>query len=114
MNKYATGIGFEDDFLWDYNNNKETVLLQQAKALGLIVHIWTFKDDDLLFNARNNIVPSIVYRTCIASLKNNLNLTESSQNSQIFMLLSRRCSCSKKEKRATSKVAQNEYDSFKK
>ena len=51
VNKYATGIGFEDDFLWDYDENKETALLQQARSLGLIVHIWTFKDDDLLFNA---------------------------------------------------------------
>lgn len=27
VNKYATGVGFEDDFLWDYNSNKATALL---------------------------------------------------------------------------------------
>jgi hypothetical protein len=51
INKYATGIGFEDDFLWDYDRNEQTALLKQTRDLGLIVHIWTFKDDDLLFNA---------------------------------------------------------------
>lgn len=56
VNKYATGVGFEDEFLWDYKNNNETALLAQARSLGLIVHIWTFKDDVLLFNAKNSIV----------------------------------------------------------
>ena len=69
INKYATGIGFEDDFLWDYDRNEQTALLKQTRDLGLIVHIWTFKDDDLLFNAQNNIVKFILYRKCIESLR---------------------------------------------
>ncbi len=59
VNKYATGVGFEDEFLWDYRSNKPTALLEQARSLELVVHIWTFKDDVLLFNAKNNIVRSL-------------------------------------------------------
>lgn len=55
VNKYATGIGFQDNLIWDYSKNAPRDTLNQAKALGLIVHIWTFKDDVLLFNVKNNI-----------------------------------------------------------
>lgn len=53
---YATGVGFEDNNLWDYTNNKISDTFYEAKNLGLIVHIWTFKDDELFFNAKTNIV----------------------------------------------------------
>jgi hypothetical protein len=92
VNKYATGIGFEDDFLWDYDTNKPTALLEQARRLGLIVHIWTFKDDALLFNAKNNIVILHLFSKCIVLLRKCLSLMESSQNFAIFTPLSRRCS----------------------
>ncbi len=55
VNKYATGIGFQDSVLWDYTKNSPRETLKQAQALGLMVHIWTFKDDVLLFNVKNNI-----------------------------------------------------------
>ena len=55
VNKYATGIGFQDSILWDYTKNSPRETLKQAQALGLMVHIWTFKDDVLLFNVKNNI-----------------------------------------------------------
>ena len=55
INKYATGIGFEDKMIWDYTTNKAKDTLQKTKDLGMIVHIWTFKDDVLLFNVKNNI-----------------------------------------------------------
>ena len=57
--KYATGVGFEDGFIWDYKSDRATALLEQARGLGLIVHIWTFKDDELFFNAKDNIVKVI-------------------------------------------------------
>lgn len=55
VNKYATGIGFQDNLIWDYSKNAPRDTLNLARALGLIVHIWTFKDDVLLFNVKNNI-----------------------------------------------------------
>lgn len=56
INKYATGIGFEDDILWDYDTNTVTDVLEKTRQLGMQVHIWTFKDDDLLFNSPDNLV----------------------------------------------------------
>lgn len=55
INKYATGIGFQDSIIWDYSTNTARDTLQKTKDLGMIVHIWTFKDDVLLFNVKNNI-----------------------------------------------------------
>lgn len=55
INKYATGIGFQDSMIWDYSTNTARDTLQKTKDLGMIVHIWTFKDDVLLFNVKNNI-----------------------------------------------------------
>ncbi len=56
INAYATGIGFEEKVLWDYAANAPTDTFYKARALGLIIHIWTFKDDVLFFNAPTNIV----------------------------------------------------------
>lgn len=56
VNKYATGIGFQDTILYDYSTHRMTEILQQTRDLGMIVHIWTFKDDMLLFDAKTNIV----------------------------------------------------------
>ncbi len=53
---YATGIGFNDGLLWNYDNNTITKLFYDTRNLGLLIHIWTFKDDQLLFNSKNNIV----------------------------------------------------------
>jgi glycerophosphoryl diester phosphodiesterase len=55
VNKYATGIGFQDGIIWDYSKNVVKEVLKQTQDLGLIAHIWTFKDDVLLFNSKNNI-----------------------------------------------------------
>ena len=52
---YATGIGFQDSIIWDYKLMEPTDVLKQMKDLGMKVHIWTFKDDVLLFEAENNI-----------------------------------------------------------
>lgn len=56
INKYATGIGFEERILWDYKTNTPTATFTEARQLGLLIHIWTFKDDVLFFNAHTNIV----------------------------------------------------------
>lgn len=53
--QYATGIGFADTNLWDYKTNQPSATFYQAKDLGLIVHLWTFKDDVLFFNAKTNL-----------------------------------------------------------
>ena len=55
VNQYATGIGFQDKLLWDYFSNTPTDTLKKTRDLGMIVHVWTFKDDELLFSASNNI-----------------------------------------------------------
>jgi hypothetical protein len=66
VNKYATGIGFQDTILYDYSTHRMTEILEQTRALGMIVHIWTFKDDMLLFDAKTNIVNLLlIYRICI-------------------------------------------------
>ena len=62
---YATGIGFNDKALWNYTTNTATPLLRQMRDRGLIVHIWTFKDDILMFNSKNNIVDHILCRICM-------------------------------------------------
>lgn len=56
INKYATGIGFEDRILWDYKTNTPKETLQNTRDFGMQVHIWTFKDDVLLFNSADNLV----------------------------------------------------------
>jgi glycerophosphoryl diester phosphodiesterase len=56
INKYATGIGFEDAIIYNYTAHQLSTVLEQCRSLGLMVHIWTFKDDNLLFDAKNNLV----------------------------------------------------------
>jgi glycerophosphoryl diester phosphodiesterase len=56
---YATGIGFEEKVLWDYSSNKPTETFYNSRALGLQIHIWTFKDDVLFLNAKTNIVTHV-------------------------------------------------------
>ncbi len=63
--QYATGIGFADTNLWDYKTNQPSATFYQAKDLGLIVHLWTFKDDVLFFNAKTNLVIMNLFRKCI-------------------------------------------------
>ena len=60
INKYATGIGFEDRIVWNYEDDKETDIVTKTRALGMIVHVWTFKDDVLLFEVPNNIVNILI------------------------------------------------------
>lgn len=69
INKYATGIGFQDTILYDYTNHRMSTILGDLRGLGLIVHIWTFKDDVLLFEAKTNIVTYFsLFRICINML----------------------------------------------
>lgn len=42
-------------------------MLKQVRDRGLIVHIWTFKDDVLMFNAKTNIVIHYLYSNLIKS-----------------------------------------------
>lgn len=56
VNKYANGIGFEDYIIWDYARKTPNPVLEKAKDLGLLVHVWTFKDEKPIFNATTNIV----------------------------------------------------------
>lgn len=57
---YATGIGFQDGIIWDYKNKKPFTVHTDTQALGMLVHVWTFRDDDNPpFNATNNIVSSV-------------------------------------------------------
>lgn len=41
--------------IWDYTHNTTKDTLKKTRDLGMIAHIWTFKDDVLLFNVKNNI-----------------------------------------------------------
>ena len=53
---YATGVGLNDYWLWDKEAGKPSDTFYEARSLGLIVHMWTFKDDVMYFNAKTNIV----------------------------------------------------------
>lgn len=90
--KYATGVGFEERILWNYDTNQPTAIFSQARELGLIVHIWTFKDDVLFFNSKTNIVTPLPLRTCTASATRCSSSTESSPSSQTSTRPSPRCS----------------------
>lgn len=54
-NKYATGVGFEEGAIWDYVNHRPSETFTKARDLGLLIHVWTFKDDLLFFNATSNL-----------------------------------------------------------
>jgi glycerophosphoryl diester phosphodiesterase len=55
INQYATGIGFQDSIIWDYKTHSIKDVLKETQKLGMIAHIWTFKDDVLMFETKNNI-----------------------------------------------------------
>jgi len=48
--KYASGIGPWLPQIYNLESSRATELLQNAKALGLTVHPYTFRADDLTFN----------------------------------------------------------------
>jgi hypothetical protein len=51
------------------------------------VHIWTFKDDVLLFNSTSNLVINLlIHRKCMKSHKNNYALMELLHNLVIYIL----------------------------
>jgi hypothetical protein len=62
--EHATGIGFSDSVLWNYQENRPSDVFLEAKRLGLVVHMWTFKDDVLSLGATSNIVLFILCRKC--------------------------------------------------
>ena len=66
INKYATGIGFQDSIIYDYSAHELTEVLNQCRQLGLMVHVWTFKDDNLLFDAKSYLE---MYRFAQMTLK---------------------------------------------
>lgn len=45
-----------DEVVWNYENKKPFDVLDKAKHLGLITHVWTFKDEKPLFDEKTNIV----------------------------------------------------------
>lgn len=54
--KYATGLGVDDASIWNYTTLKPTALLDSSRYLDLLLHVWTFKDDNLFFNSSTNFV----------------------------------------------------------
>jgi glycerophosphoryl diester phosphodiesterase len=63
---YSHGIGIEDILLWDSNNKKPNYeLIQKIKDLKMLTHVWTFKDDSLIFDAKTNIVFVMLFRKLI-------------------------------------------------
>jgi glycerophosphoryl diester phosphodiesterase len=47
----VASIGITDHNAWDYAAGCPTGLVQQAKDRGLLVNMWTFKDEQLFFGA---------------------------------------------------------------
>ena len=88
---HATGVGLNDYWLWDKVNGKPSDVFYQARNLGLIVHMWTFKDDVKYFNASTNIVTMGLCRKCIILDTTRLSWMELSLSLRIFMRLWLRC-----------------------
>ena len=84
---HATGVGLNDFWLWDSVNRKPSDKFYEARALGLIVHMWTFKDDMKVFSASTNIVIISLFRKCIILVTIHSSLMGLSLNLLIFMLL---------------------------
>lgn len=57
----------------------------------MLVHIWTFKDDDLLFNTADNLVNIGLFRKCMKLHKIRCASMESSHSSLMSMLLFPNC-----------------------
>ena len=53
---YANGMGVDDSSIWNYTSLEPTPLLKNMKELEMMLHVWTFKDDELCFNSSTNIV----------------------------------------------------------
>ena len=68
VNLYATGVGFNDGLLWDSVKSEPSQIFHEARDMGLMVHMWTFKDDALYFKSKNNIVVFELFRKCITLL----------------------------------------------
>lgn len=41
--------------VWDYFLSTPTWLLEETRKYELLIHVWTFKDDAMIFQGRNNI-----------------------------------------------------------
>ena len=66
VNTYATGLGVDDSSIWNYTTSKPTDLLTTARYLNLLLHVWTFKDDNLFWKSSTNYVSWGVFRKCMA------------------------------------------------
>lgn len=53
--QFACSVGVNDLVEWDYKQNKSRGMVDQAHSLGLLVHMWTFKDDMLFFNSSTGV-----------------------------------------------------------
>lgn len=59
MAVYATGIGYQDKMVWDSFLGEPTWLIEETRKHGLLIHVWTFKDDARIFQA---VTPIEMYR----------------------------------------------------
>lgn len=70
--KYCHGLGVESTFLYDIEKKKpKKEVIDQIKAMNMGLHVWTFRDDDLLFGAKTPFVKFVIFRKCIVSAKTN-------------------------------------------
>ena len=42
--------------IWDYDLDKEKQTLSETRSLGLLIHVWTFRDDAVMLDAQNSLV----------------------------------------------------------
>lgn len=52
---YAASIGYKDKMILRYFLSEPTFLVEQTCKDGLLIHLWTFKDDARIFQAITNI-----------------------------------------------------------
>ena len=63
--KYSHGLGVESTLVYDPVAKKpKKDVLDQIKALNMMLHVWTFRDDQLLFGAKDAIVMSMLFSKC--------------------------------------------------
>lgn len=52
-----TGFGIQSTFVWDsINYVPKYEVLSKIREMEMLLHLWTFKDDDRIFGAANYLV----------------------------------------------------------
>ena len=61
LSRHCHGMGVEDTLVYDIENKRPDLdTVKKIKDLGMMLHVWTFKDDQLPFGAKTPLVISVL------------------------------------------------------